>query len=231
MQNYYTSSLEMPNFCYNHCSAEIAVSFIKMLNTQTLDIWQEKFIRDIFGIETSNGNRQFIHTYAATNDKQKRLLFLTQIALFLTCADRSPNSNVYLCVAGQEQSAVIFKNIYDIIDRCENLHRYIELSLCQKKFIYKPLNSSFQIIAPNKYELLQNAHGILIEESLIYNDCCFLDLENISRRTHENQPLFVVTASAQTSNKNKFFYSLHQKAVNILNTKDINSTFYSLINT
>ena len=237
MQDYYTSSvLAQPNSRYNHHSAEIAVSFIKMLSNQinggsisTRNIWQERFIRDVFGIETSNGNRQFIYAYVATDDEQERLLFSARIALFLTCADRSPNGEVYYCVTDQKQSTVIFKDICDIVVHCESLRRYIKLSLCQKKLIYKPLNSSFQIIIPNEYKLIQNAHGVLVDESFVFNNCSCFNLKNIGQRTREKQPLLVVTASAQTTNKNKIFHSLHQKAINVLAGKDTDSIFYPTI--
>ena len=79
---------------YDKQAADYAVSFIECLSHtkgtwagkpfKLLD-WQEKIIRDIFGIIKSNGYRQFNTAYIEIPKKNGKSELAAAVALLLTC--------------------------------------------------------------------------------------------------------------------------------------------------
>lgn len=236
MQNYYDLSTALPPGAhYSYHSAEGAVNFLKYLyryQERQFSVpikWQEKFLKDVFGIKTSNDNLQFNCAYIATSDEKERILFSIHLALLLTCTSRTPYGEVYYYVANQQQATTLFNFIFDIVERCKDLHRYIKPFMCQKKFVYKPLNSFVQVITPEEFKLTQNVHAIFLDELYICNNFNYADFKNTVSQAVKNPSLFVITASSVEKGKNKFFYSLHQKANSILAGTHTDSMFYPTI--
>lgn len=239
MQNNYVLSTPLPpDVHYNHHSAEEAVNFIKYLclysdhQERQFSVpikWQERFLRDVFGAKTSNGSLQFICTYIATLEEKERLLFSIRIALLLTCTNRAPYGEVYYYVSNQQQATTLFNFIFDTVERCKGLHRYIKPFIYQKKLVYKPLNSFIQVITPEEFKLTQNVHGVFLDELYIHNNFNYADFKNTVSQSVKNRPLFVITASSVAKDKSKFFYLLHQKANSILAGTHTDSMFYPTI--
>ena len=89
---------------YNKDAADFAVSFIECLcHTKgtwagkpfELIDWQEKIIRDIFGILKPDGYRQFNTAYVEIPKKQGKSELAAAVALLLCCADGEERAEVY----------------------------------------------------------------------------------------------------------------------------------------
>jgi len=91
---------------YDKGAADFAVAFIESLcHTKgtwagkpfELIDWQERIIRDLFGILKKNGYRQFNTAYVEIPKKQGKSELAAAVALLLCCGDGEESRGVRLC--------------------------------------------------------------------------------------------------------------------------------------
>ena len=102
---------------YNENAADYAVGFIECLcHTKgtwagkpfELIDWQERIVRDIFGILKPNGYRQFNTAYIEISKKNGKSELAAAVALLLCCGDNEQRAEVYGCAADRQQAAIVF---------------------------------------------------------------------------------------------------------------------------
>ena len=159
---------------YDEDAADFAVAFIESLchtkgtwagkHFELID-WQEQIIRDIFGILKPNGYRQFNTAYVEIPKKQGKSELAAAVALLLTCGDGEERAEVYGCAADRNQAKIVFDVAVDMVKFCPALSRRVKILESQKKLIYKPTNSSYQVLSAdvaNKHGF--NTHGVIFDE-------------------------------------------------------------------
>ena len=102
---------------YSKEMADFAVLFIEQLcHTKgtwagkpfELIDWQERIIRDLFGILKPNGYRQFNTAYIEIPKKMGKSELAAAVALLLCCGDGEERAEVYGCAADRQQAAIVF---------------------------------------------------------------------------------------------------------------------------
>lgn len=81
------------------------------LSAELID-WQERIIRDIFGILKPNGYRQFNTAYIEIPKKQGKSELAAAVALLLTCGDGEERAEVYGCAADRQQALDDGQHLY-----------------------------------------------------------------------------------------------------------------------
>ena len=77
------------------------VSYKRYMGRKKFELidWQERIIRDIFGVLKPNGYRQFNTAYVEIPKKQGKSELAAAVALLLTCGDGEERAEVYGCAA------------------------------------------------------------------------------------------------------------------------------------
>ena len=141
---------------YDKDIAEKAVSFINCLKHTKgqwygqnfhLIPWQEQIIRDIFGTLKQDGYRQFNTAYIEIPKKQGKSELAAAVALYLTCADNEHGGEIYGCASDRQQASIVFDIAVEMVNKCLALKSRIKPILSQKRLIYKPLNSFYQVLS------------------------------------------------------------------------------------
>ena len=70
--------------------------------------WQERIVRDVFGIVTEEGYRQFRTAYVEIPKKNGKSELAAAIALYLLYADNEPSAEVYGAAADRQQASIVF---------------------------------------------------------------------------------------------------------------------------
>ena len=176
---------------YDKESADYAVAFIESLchtkgtwTGKPFDLidWQEKIIRDIFGTLKPNGYRQFNTAYIEIPKKQGKSEFAAAVALLLTCGDGEQRAEVYGCAADRKQASIVFEVAADMVRMCPALSKRVKILASQKRIIYIPTNSFYQVWMPmDKW----NMCGYKINEDELYGRVCYggLDLSSTTDMT------------------------------------------------
>ncbi|ERJ95035.1 hypothetical protein HMPREF1992_00915, partial [Selenomonas sp. oral taxon 892 str. F0426] len=145
---------------YDKGAADYAVGFIECLcHTKgtwagkpfELIDWQERIIRDIFGILKPNGYRQFNTAYVEIPKKQGKSELAAAVALLLCCGDGEERAEVYGCAADRQQASIVFEVAADMVRMCPALSKRVKLLASQKRMVYLPTNSFYQVLSAEAY--------------------------------------------------------------------------------
>lgn len=223
---------------YNKSAADYAVMFIENLcHTKgtwagkpfELIDWQEQIIRDLFGTLKPNGYRQFNTAYIEIPKKQGKSELAAAVALLLTCGDGEERAEVYGCAADRQQAAIVFDVAADMVRMCPALSKRVKILASQKRLIYTPTNSFYQVLSAEAYSKHGfNIHGVVFDELHTQPNRKLFDVMTKGSGDARMQPLYFLITTAGTD-IHSICYETHQKAKDIIEGRKIDPTFYPVI--
>lgn len=223
---------------YNKEAADFAVSFIECLcHTKgtwagkpfELIDWQEQIIRDIFGILKPNGYRQFNTAYVEIPKKQGKSELAAAVALLLCCADGEERAEVYGCAADRQQAAIVFDVAADMVRMNPALKKRCKILASQKRLIYEPTNSFYQVLSADAYSKHGfNVSGVIFDELHTQPNRKLYDVMTKGSGDARTQPLYFLITTAGTD-EHSICYQVHQKALDIMEGRKHDPRFYPII--
>jgi len=225
LKKYKPTIFTAENSSYDKNAADMAVSFINCLKHtkgewfgQTFDLidWQEQIIRDVFGTLKPNGYRQFNSAYIEIPKKQGKSELAAAVALLLTCGDFEHGGEVYGCASDRQQASIVFDVAVDMVDQCPELKQRIKPLLSQKRLIYKPLGSFYQVLSAEAYTKHGlNVHGVVFDELHAQPNRNLYDVMLHGSGDARRQPLYFLITTAGTD-RHSICWEVHQKAEDII---------------
>lgn len=223
---------------YSKVHADYAVNFINCLSHtkgkwsgkpfELID-WQEQIIRDLFGTIKPNGYRQFNSAYIEIPKKQGKSELAAAVALLLTCGDGEERAEVYGCAADRQQATIVFDVAADMVRMNPALNRRVKILASQKRIIYKPTNSFYQVLSAEAYSKHGfNISGVVFDELHTQPNRKLFDVMTKGSGDARTQPLYFLITTAGNDTKS-ICYETHQKAKDIIVGRKHDSTFYPLI--
>ena len=238
LKKYKPTKFKAKDSHYDKDAADYAVMFIESLcHTKgtwagkpfELIDWQEQIIRDLFGILKPNGYRQFNTAYVEIPKKMGKSELAAAVALLLTCGDGEERAEVYGCAADRQQAAIVFDVAADMVRMCPALSRRVKILASQKRIIYKPTNSFYQVLSAEAYSKHGfNIHGVVFDELHTQPNRTLFDVMTKGSGDARMQPLYFLITTAGTDT-HSICYETHQKAKDILEGRKIDPTFYPVI--
>ena len=223
---------------YNKALADDTVAFINCLkhtkgewHGQPFDLidWQERIVRDLFGVVKADGYRQFNTAYIEVPKKQGKSELAAAIALLLTCGDGEYGGEIYGCASDRQQASIVFDVACDMVEQCPALRARIKPMISQKRLIYKPLNSFYQVLSAEAYSKHGfNVHGVVFDELHAQPSRQLYDVMTHGTGDARKQPLYFLITTAG-NDTNSICYEVHQKAGDILAGRKNDSSFYPVI--
>ena len=223
---------------YNKEAADFAVSFIECLcHTKgtwagkpfELIDWQEQIIRDIFGILKPNGYRQFNTAHVEIPKKQGKSELAAAVALLLCCADGEERAEVYGCAADRQQAAIVFDVAADMVRMNPALKKRCKILASQKRLIYEPTNSFYQVLSADAYSKHGfNVSGVIFDELHTQPNRKLYDVMTKGSGDARTQPLYFLITTAGTD-EHSICYQVHQKALDIMEGRKHDPRFYPII--
>ena len=238
MKKYKPTKFKAKNSVYNKELADYAVDFIQCLcHTKgtwagkpfKLLEWQEQIIRDLFGIVKPNGYRQFNTAYIEIPKKNGKSELAAAVALLLCCGDGEQRAEIYGCAADRGQATIVFDVAADMVRMCPALNKRCKIQTSQKRILYLPTNSFYQVLSAEAYSKHGfNIHGVVFDELHTQPNRKLFDVMTKGSGDARMQPLYFLITTAGTDT-HSICYETHQKAVDILEGRKIDSTFYPVI--
>lgn len=223
---------------YNKKYADHAVAFIEALchtkgiwTGKKFDLidWQEQIIRDLFGTIKPNGYRQFNTAYIEIPKKQGKSELAAALALLLCCGDFEERAEVYGCAADRQQASIVFEVAADMVRMCPALSKRVKILASQKRIIYTPTNSFYQVLSAEAYSKHGfNIHGVVFDELHTQPNRKLFDVMTKGSGDARMQPLYFLITTAGTDT-NSICYETHQKAKDIIEGRKVDATFYPVI--
>ncbi|MBR5682969.1 MAG: terminase large subunit [Ruminococcus sp.] len=238
LKNYKPTKFMAEDSHYDKAAADYAVNFIECLaHTKgtwagkpfELIDWQERIIRDLFGVLKPNGYRQFNTAYIEIPKKNGKSELAAAVALLLTCGDGEERAEVYGCAADRQQAAIVFDVAADMVRMCPALNKRVKILTSQKRIVYTPTNSFYQVLSAEAYSKHGfNIHGVVFDELHTQPNRKLFDVMTKGSGDARMQPLYFLITTAGTDT-NSICYEQHQKAQDILEGRKIDKTFYPVI--
>ncbi len=223
---------------YDKSAADYAVAFIEALSHtkgtwagkpfELID-WQEQIIRDIFGTLKPNGYRQFNTAYVEIPKKMGKSELAAAVALLLTCGDGEERAEVYGCAADRNQASIVFNVAADMVRMCPALSKRVKILDATKRLIFQPTGSIYQVLSAdvgNKHGF--NTHGVVFDELHTQPNRKLFDVMTKGSGDARMQPLYFLITTAG-DNQNSICWEVHQKALDILDGRKHDPTFYPVI--
>ncbi|MFS7426412.1 terminase large subunit [Carnobacterium maltaromaticum] len=238
MKKYKPTKFKAKTSKYNEDLADYAVNFIECLSHtkgtwagkpfELLD-WQEQIIRDLFGTVKPNGYRQFNTAYIEIPKKMGKSELAAAVALLLTCGDGEEGAEVYGCAADRQQASIVFEVAADMVRMCPALNKRVKILASQKRIVFKPTNSFYQVLSAEAYSKHGfNIHGVVFDELHTQPNRKLFDVMTKGSGDARTQPLYFLITTAGTD-INSICYETHQKALDIIDGRKHDPTFYPVI--
>lgn len=151
------------------------------------------------------------------------------VALLLTCGDFEERAEVYGCAADRNQASIVFNVAADMVRDCPALSKRVKILESQKKLIYAPTGSVYQVVSAdvgNKHGF--NIHGVVFDELHTQPNRKLYDVMTKGSGDARMQPLYFLITTAG-DNQNSICWEVHQKALDIINGRKHDTTFYPVI--
>ena len=238
LKDYKPTKFKAKDSYYDKEYADFAVAFIESLchtkgtwagkRFELMD-WQEQIIRDLFGILKPNGYRQFNTAYIEIPKKNGKSELAAAVALLLTCGDGEQRAEVYGAAADRQQASIVFDVAADMVRMCPALNKRVKILASQKRLIYEPTNSFYQVLSAEAYSKHGfNVHGVVFDELHSQPNRKLYDVLTKGSGDARMQPLFFLITTAGTDT-HSICYEVHQKAQDIIDGRKIDPTFYPVI--
>ena len=223
---------------YNKDAADYVVAFIEQLRhtkgefyDQPFDLidWQERIIRDVFGILKPDGYRQFNTVYVEVPKKCGKSELAAAVCLYMLCADGEQRAEVYGCAADRDQSSLVFDVACDMVRLCPALMKRCDIRPSRKTIHFTPTNSVYRAVSADVAgKSGVNISCLCFDELWVQKDRAFFDMMTKGTSDARKNPLhFIITTAGNDTNS--ICYEIHQKAVDILEGRKTDPTFYPVI--
>ena len=238
LKKYTPTPFKAKDSVYDKQAADNAVAFIECLSHTKgtwagkpflLIDWQERIIRDVFGIMKPNGYRQFNTAYIEIPKKNGKSELAAAIALLLTCGDHEERAEVYGCAADRQQASIVFEVAKDMVTMCPALTKRVKILASQKRLVYLPTGSYYQVLSADvasKHGF--NTHGVIFDELHTQPNRKLFDVMTKGSGDARMQPLYFLITTAG-DNTNSICWEVHSKAKDILDGRKTDPTFYPVI--
>jgi phage terminase large subunit-like protein len=151
------------------------------------------------------------------------------IALPLTCGDSEERAEVYGCAADRQQASIVFEVAADMVRMCPALAKRVKLLASTKRLIYLPTNSFYQVLSAEAFSKNGfNVHGVIFDELHAQPNRKLFDVMTKGSGDARMQPLYFLITTAGNDTQS-ICYETHQKALDILNSRKADPTFYPVI--
>lgn len=238
MDNYKPSEFMLETSHYDKDAADFVVAFIEQLRHTKgqfynmpfkLLPWQEKIIRDIFGILKDDGNRQFTTAYIEIPKKSGKSELAAAVALYMMAADGEQRAEVYGCAADRDQASLVFDVACDMVSLCPALMKRCDIRKSRKTISFGPTNSFYKALSAEVAgKSGVNVSALIFDELWVQKDKKFFEMMTVGTSDARSNPLhFIITTAGYDTNS--ICWELHQKAVDILEGRKSDPRFYPVI--
>ena len=235
---YKPTKFMLPTSHYDKAQADYVVNFIQCLKHTKgrwagqpfhLLPWQEQIVRDVFGILKPDGKRQFNTAYIEIPKKNGKSELAAAIALYLLFGDGEPSAEVYGAAADRQQASIVFDVANQMLQMTPALMRRAKILSANKRIRNNENNGFYQVLSAEvgtKHGL--NVSGLVLDEVHAQPNRELYDVLTKGSGDAREQPVFFLITTAG-NDVNSICYELHQKALDILEGRKIDHTFYPVI--
>lgn len=223
---------------YDKAKADRAVTFIENLRHTKgkwagkpfrLLPWQEQIIRDVFGVVNERGMRQFRTVFIEIGKKNGKSELAAAVALFMLYADNEPSAEVYGAAADRPQASIVFDVAMHMVENAPALNKRSKILDSRKRIVNYSNAGFYQVLSSEvgtKHGL--NVSGLVMDEVHVQPNRKLYDVLTQGSGDAREQPLYFLITTAGID-KQSICYELHSKALDIIDGRLTDHSFYPVV--
>ena len=238
LTDYAPTKFMLPTSHYDQEKADRAVKFIEMLpHTKGewegqpfwLLPWQERIIRDLFGVVKEDGMRQFRTAYIEIGKKNGKSELAAAIALYLLYADNEPSAEVFSAAADRQQASIVFDVARRMVEMTPALEKRSKVMTAGKRVVNYSNSGYYQVVSAD----VGGKHGYSIS-GLVFDEIHnqpnrkLWDVLTKGSGDARRQALHVAITTAGTD-RNSICFELHTKSLDLIRGTRADPTFYPVV--
>jgi len=197
----------------------------------TLLDWQAQSLSDVFGTMRDNGYRQYNTAYLEICKKQGKSELGAGVGLYCLTSDDEWAAEVYGCAADRQQASIVFDVAVAMVDQNPTLKKHIKLILSQKRMVYLPTKSYYQVLSADAFSKHGfNVHACVFDELHAQPNRGLFDVMTEGSGDARTQPLFfLITTAGDDPDRSSIGWEVHTMAEEVLLGTKVDPTFYAMI--
>ena len=180
-------------------------------------------------IVKADGKRQFRSAYVEIPKKNGKSELAAAIALYLLYGDGEASAEVYGCANDRSQASIVFDVAKRMVEKCPALLKRSKIAAATKRIVNYRNAGFYQVLSAEtgtKHGL--NISGLVFDEIHAQPNRKLYDVMTKGSGDAREQPLFFIITTAGTD-KESICYELHTKALDIMNGRKSDPSFYPVI--
>ena len=192
----------------------------------TLEPWQEKIVREIFGWKRSDGLRKYRTVYVEIPRKNGKSTFSAGLALYLLFADGEPGAEVYSAAADTGQASIVFDEAKRMVNGSPELLNRADV--WRRSIVWRERDAKYQVISADaKTKHGFNAHGIIVDELHAQPNRELWDVL-VTSVGARRQPMTIAITTAGYD-RESICWEQHEYAQKVIEGSIVDETFYAVI--
>ena len=182
-----------------------------------------------FGIVKPDGNRQFRTAFVEICKKVGKSELAAAVALYLLYADNEPSAEVYGAAADRQQASIVFDVAKQMVEMSPALMKRSKLMGATKRIVNYSNAGYYQVLSAE----VGGKHGFSVS-GLVFDEIhtqpnrqLYDVLTKGSSDARQNPLHFIITTAG--NDRHSIAYELHTKAVDILEGRRVDPTFYPVV--
>ena len=177
----------------------------------------------------ARGKRQFRTAFVEIGKKNGKSELAAAVALYLLYADGEPSAEVYGAAADRQQASIVFDVANQMVQMTPALMKRSKIMGATKRIVNYANAGFYQVLSAEvgtKHGL--NVSGLVLDEVHAQPNRKLYDVLTKGSGDAREQPLYFLITTAGTD-RESICYELHMKALDILEGRKIDHTFYPVI--
>lgn len=238
LRDYKPTRFMLPTSHYDEAKADRAVMFIEcMRHTKGkwagqpfyLLPWQEQLIRDVFGVVKADGTRQFKTVWVEIMKKAGKSELAAAVALYLLYGDGEHSPEVYGAAADRQQASIVYNVAKGMVEQSDSLMKRSKILDATKRLINYQNNGVYQVLSAEvKTKHGFSVSGLVMDEVHAQPNRDLYDVLTKGSGLARQQPLYFLITTAGNDVRS-IAYELHQKALDIMDGRKVDPTFYPMV--
>lgn len=238
LKDYKPTKFMLDTSHFDKKKADKAVNFIEQLRHTKgvwagkrfwLLPWQEQIVKDVFGIVKEDGTRQFRTAFVEICKKVGKSELAAAVALYMLYADNEPSAEVYGAAADRQQASIVFDVAKRMVEMTPALLKRSKILAAQKRIVNYDNAGFYQVLSAE----VGTKHGLNVS-ALVFDEIHNQPNRNLydvltkgSSDARQSPVHFIITTAG--TDRNSIGYELHTKAVDLLNGRRVDPSFYPVV--
>jgi len=188
--------------------------------------WKDEVVKPVFGTLKADGSRQYRTAYVEIPKKSAKSTIASAIALNLLFEEKG--GEIYSVATTRKQAGIVFGTAAEMIRQNSNLRKRCKVIDSVKRIVLPRTASFYQVLSSDvKSAHGDNWNGLIFDEFHAQPNFRLYEAVQYGGVSRRQPLMFIITTAGEVCDG--VGWSMHTKALSVLNDQSIDPQFFSCI--